>query len=256
MSGGLTASSGDSPAKTSATPESAPESTGSEAACGPNTPGSFAWYDRDSQLWRTWQHSLLGGLIEFSETWPRAGMTRNGTAFRLWPLVPRTSGIESFLWPTPNVPNGGRSVPEDADWTTPRCAYRKNGKKIQVGLESAVRRWPTPRAADAARGPDYGGTVNHEGGGNLLGAVRRRRCRPPAASDWKGIFNPATVARRASESTRGVRLPEQVSREEGNSGALNPPWVEWLMGFPLGWTDLEDSETPSSRKSRSGSGDR
>ena len=21
-------------------------------------------------------------------------------------------------------------------------------------------------------------------------------------------------------------------------GALNPQWVEWLMGFPIGWTDL------------------
>ena len=23
-------------------------------------------------------------------------------------------------------------------------------------------------------------------------------------------------------------------------GKLNPQWVEWLMGFPIGWTDLED----------------
>jgi len=28
-------------------------------------------------------------------------------------------------------------------------------------------------------------------------------------------------------------------------GKLNPEWVGWLMGFPIGWTDLEDSETPS-----------
>jgi hypothetical protein len=27
-------------------------------------------------------------------------------------------------------------------------------------------------------------------------------------------------------------------------GELNPTWVEWLMGFPEGWTDLGDSETP------------
>ena len=26
-------------------------------------------------------------------------------------------------------------------------------------------------------------------------------------------------------------------------GQLNPTWVEWLMGFPIGWTDLEPSET-------------
>jgi hypothetical protein len=26
-------------------------------------------------------------------------------------------------------------------------------------------------------------------------------------------------------------------------GPLNPPWVEWLMGFEIGWTDCEPSET-------------
>ncbi len=26
-------------------------------------------------------------------------------------------------------------------------------------------------------------------------------------------------------------------------GSLNPEWIEWLMGYPEGWTDLEDSET-------------
>ena len=31
------------------------------------------------------------------------------------------------------------------------------------------------------------------------------------------------------------------------SGALNPTWVEWLMGLPLGWTDLEPLEMPKSR---------
>ena len=35
----------------------------------------------------------------------------------------------------------------------------------------------------------------------------------------------------------------------GATGQLNPAWVEWLMGYPIGHTDLKDSETPSSRKS-------
>jgi hypothetical protein len=29
-------------------------------------------------------------------------------------------------------------------------------------------------------------------------------------------------------------------------GFPNPRFVEWMMGYPDGWTDLEDSETPSS----------
>ena len=33
---------------------------------------------------------------------------------------------------------------------------------------------------------------------------------------------------------------------DADSGKLNPTWVEWLMGFPLGWTDLKPLETPSS----------
>jgi hypothetical protein len=39
----------------------------------------------------------------------------------------------------------------------------------------------------------------------------------------------------------------------GSTGQLNPQWVEWLMGFQTGWTDLEDSGTQSFRKSPNGS---
>jgi len=32
--------------------------------------------------------------------------------------------------------------------------------------------------------------------------------------------------------------------EKQTTGMLNPVWIEWLMGFPPGWTDCGDSETP------------
>ena len=35
--------------------------------------------------------------------------------------------------------------------------------------------------------------------------------------------------------------PNQVSLFGAVGGALNPPWVEWLMGWPVGWTDCEPS---------------
>lgn len=50
----------------------------------------------------------------------------------------------------------------------------------------------------------------------------------------------------------GIRkLEDAISLEEGfNTGALNPEWLEWFMGYPIGWTDIRRSATPSSRKSR------
>lgn len=32
---------------------------------------------------------------------------------------------------------------------------------------------------------------------------------------------------------------ERRSMRSGNGGKLNPEFVEWLMGYPIGWTDLE-----------------
>ena len=67
----------------------------------------------------------------------------------------------------------------------------------------------------------------------------------PAASDYKGAPSLKRVQERAKQSTRGVRLPEHISRKFQIEvrGKLNPAWVEWLMGFPIGWTDLDASET-------------
>jgi hypothetical protein len=39
-------------------------------------------------------------------------------------------------------------------------------------------------------------------------------------------------------------------KENKGGGTLNPTWVEWLMGYPAGYTDLKDWEILSSRKSR------
>jgi len=41
-------------------------------------------------------------------------------------------------------------------------------------------------------------------------------------------------------------LIQKIGKEEGvkifNGGTLNPNWVEWLMGWPIGWTDLKPLE--------------
>lgn len=40
-----------------------------------------------------------------------------------------------------------------------------------------------------------------------------------------------------------IRLRSQVAARSNMCGPVNPPWAEWLMGWPLGWTDLKPSAT-------------
>ena len=67
----------------------------------------FAWFSQSSQSWKTFQHSLAGAWIEFSGIWPRAGMIRNGIAYRLQPLVRLTDVTEYSSLPTPVATRGG-----------------------------------------------------------------------------------------------------------------------------------------------------
>ena len=58
------------------------------------------------------------------------------------------------------------------------------------------------------------------------------------ARDYKGGRTPETLAKAGRNETNS--LPDAVNAQMGRTGSLNPQWVEWLMGYPEGWTDLED----------------
>ena len=63
--------------------------------------------------------------------------------------------------------------------------------------------------------------------------------------------------RQKLSSRNKANLEEVIAGKCGNAtGQLNPAWVEWLMGYPMGWTDLKDWATPSSRKSHTKSSKR
>lgn len=201
----------DFPAKIFPSQEKARALRASVAAYGLNTPDSLASYDPDTQSWRTSQHCLIEGLTVFSETFPRSGMMRNGTAYRLQPLAHLTDATASGLWATPTAVMGGcrrKGIWKGTYWV------KQDGAKSQTRLSDQVvmipQTWPTP-----------------------------------CARDWKDSFTSLEKLEAQFQKRDSPSLALTIgSIEKTASGKLNPQWVEWLMGFPVGWTDLNNSETP------------
>lgn len=184
------------------------------AASGPRSSDLLASYDRNTSSWRTSQHCLLAqangeadGLAEFSETWPSAGMMRNGKTFRRQPWALPIAESASGLWPTPSKSDPMlESMTRSAkDPHVTKNGTVRNGPS-NLGLPGMVRLWPTP-----------------------------------TATMFKGS-SPAALTRKDGQDRSNDRLDHAVMASDG--GQLNPTWVEWLMGFPTGHTDLQPSETP------------
>ena len=137
----------------------------------------------------------------------------------------RSSGT---LWPSPVASDGscgGIISPDDTYIQKENGLFRKinrNGTDWSVGLATIVKLWPTPRAnktgGSTSRG--YGLCLSEAVNGGRLWAT-------PTSTERSGI-NPITG--------RGAGLSKV------NGGQLNPAWVEQLMNFPEGWTDLEVDE--------------
>jgi len=94
------------PAKTLAQPVKAQELTESGVECGHIWPESFARWDRNTSSWKTVQCSLLANLDEFSETWPRWGIMRDGACLEASTLEPRIIENEFEFVPTPLAQDG------------------------------------------------------------------------------------------------------------------------------------------------------
>jgi site-specific DNA-cytosine methylase len=234
-----------SPAKTSASLAREQDSQARGPVFGTILLGSFAQFGPDGWSSKTSQLSLLEGSEPFSETWPKSGLMRNGIAYRLQPLVRRTGGSESGLWATPSATDGqGGGTITDA----------MTGVSL-TQMVNTPHRWPTPVANQQAAAS--------------IPALLNEAARLHPRGQW-------TLATQvAAEHVHGNRMwPTPTVQDASNNGgpsqyernslplnavaggSLNPTWVEWLMGFPLGWTALDASETPSSRKSSKSSGGR
>jgi hypothetical protein len=180
------------------------------------------------------------------------------------------------MWPTPNVPNGGRTLTAE---DVANKGMTDKGKR-QVGLENAARYWPTPRTSDT-----NGAGLHGDGGMDLRTASSMWES--PTSNQWKGgTLTGETEGRLPTQAERDFwRTPcvrdnhpcgrenrtkhiatyqlahqvEEFSRQDPPTETpgseclpdvpslprrLNVLFVEWLQGFPIGWTGLNPLEMP------------
>jgi hypothetical protein len=184
---------------------------------------SLAWYDQSSCSWKTYQQSFLTDSEPYSETWPRWGMTAGGSAYAHPMSERRITETDGFVWlGTPTAAMSERS-PEFAKGRKPSPA------------EAARMVFPTPTTIDAGTGRfnTSVGSSNHR---PTLAMMAKKALWPtPTAHNAKETGSPSQMERKT------VQLGDLVG------GSLNPMWVEWLMGFPIGFTVLKGWVTPKSR---------
>lgn len=109
---------------------------------------------------------------------------------------------------------------EDLQWssvTLPKWGLTRNGVVFQhstlerltneTEFGSLQRIWTTPSASDAARG----GCITEKMTGTSL----------------------------AQQVNTPSRIPSFALQLDTATGPMNPEWVEWLMGWPIGWTELK-----------------
>jgi len=169
-------------------------------------------YDQDLSSWRTHQCLFQEVLEESSLTLPRWGLMRNGELSERTTPEHLTSETESGCWPTPSANNYEQT---DLDKLLERRERIKsqgiNGNGFGLTLANAVlieerKTWATPRTSDFKSCGPVGSKSHHH-------------------------------------MTEKQYLCAQVKEEDQPTGHLNPDWTEWLMGWPIGWTDSKHLET-------------
>ena len=133
-------------------------------------------------------------------------------------LFTTTLSEYSGTWPKAGMTCAGRAYP------LPPVGLRISA--IDSGSSPRLptpRLWQTPVSDDAVNRKK--GKINSRGEPKLSAQVLRWPT--PTATERSGI-NPKTG--------KGAGLSKAAG------GALNPTWVAWLMGWPLGWTDLKPLE--------------
>ena len=154
-------------------------------------------------------------------TWRVKAMKSSRLLFQLAPSTPRTEGIGYGLLGTP--------VSQD-DNKTPEAHMRmkarmKGGPRYKAtSLQVQIAMLPTPRA-------------------EKYGPQSREDFTPNLAARVQAAMLPTPKSRNSTGAGKHGRGGEDLQTTVGTSPGLKlqPAFVEWMMGYPEGWTELKDS---------------
>lgn len=195
-------------ARTSAPPARAQVSTARAPGFGAKWHELSVRFDLSSSSWRTHLCLWDEALPWSSVTLPRWGMTRSGLVFQHPTQERPISVTASGLWPTPTANNF-------------EC---KDMEAMLARRERAKQK--------SGNGNGFGLTL-----GNAV-----KLWPTPTARDHFPPHKPEYIAAKKAQGHGMSNLNDSVN------GQLNPDWVEWLMGWPVGWTDLKPLETARFRE--------
>jgi DNA (cytosine-5)-methyltransferase 1 len=115
-------------------------------------------------------------------------------------------------------------IPNNVDFFHTPTTGQDGGSNSRKALKKRMEMWPTP-------------TVGCVEGGEQSDRVER-------------TINGGYILRKLNKPnmTYGAKLSDAVLFEEKKTqiltgGKLNPNWTEWLMGWPIEWTELKQLET-------------
>ena len=265
-------SQGDSPAKTSHVQGKPKVSSQNAQGCGQRCFDSSEMYGQRGQLLKMYQPLDLKDLPWSYKISARSGICVSGIAYPLVPLALLTRGTGFGLLPTPTT----QEIEHPNAEICPKSGRRfsKDGKSTHsLNLADSVRMYPTPCSntrpnegnVRLLRAKVMAGELSREEAKAMLngkdpfeaqGVIPAMKWPTPTASDVEGGTAQDVQMENGSffrENKKGVRWgvklrdathhTENQLKDSPNSGQLNPTWVEWLMGYPIGWTDLSNSET-------------
>lgn len=144
-------------------------------------------------------------------------------------------------WNTPNVPNGGRSIPPGTTFSATGRTLEKNGKKVQLELSHQAESfpaepWGTPRASD------------YKGSGQLGDKAQQyrldRQYLDAQAIDYPSLLPPETTIEDGSAYSALIQLLCQQFGVQTEAEfraipkTLNPKFACFLMGWPAHWSSV------------------